>query len=746
MTQGFYTLDEAANALGMAPDELNRMAQRREVRAFADRGTWRFRTQDIDEMVQKQGGAPAAVADDSAPAGEMSPSGTGNTGMGPSDSGFGITGMGPSDSGLEAPSGNDGLDAFDESGSGDAGMTPSGTGNTGMTPSSTGSTGMTPSGSGTGVTAGDGMEDISFEDVSLEDLPMDEAPKTQLSPRKGETTVAGAALDDDLIPLDPGLAEGPSESTVSLGDLPAMDLPDTKPTPPPGTGSGRLALEQASFDFEGGSAGPPSGTLKPPSSGRLAKSGQSGSNLGSGVDLGSLSGARLGGSSAKMKGPNSGKMKGPSSGRMTGSGGDSDVRLDFDGSTADDSLISGSLKPDSDVRLDPMGISKPPSGTGGGAMDVGATEEIDLDAELHQADLASQQRLKPRSQQSKTKAVPGKTQPPGGDKGTVLPTSSPFELSEDDLELSSSSSSGEAHKPLGSEFELTLAPEDEPSPLALGDDEDVDLGDLKPSNELSSSARAELSGINLHDPADSGISLEKGDGSDSVDFELTVDDDATGPKTIKGKIPDSDSEFELTLEDSAGELSASMEGSSDSGEQKDIFETDFDLPALEESGSQAVALDEADTDLESSDFDLALEEGESGSGSVPEIDESGSQVVALDEEEEAAAAAAPKKRGFSAIHGEGSEGELVLDEDEAADIEREAEGDDGEPATIPAAQAEWGWYPVLVLAPCVAVMFIAGLMSYELLHGMWGYHTSSKPSGLVVRGIATLFTEELPKE
>jgi hypothetical protein len=720
MAQGFYTLEEAASALGMAPDELNRMAQRREVRAFADRGTWRFRAQDIEEMMQKQAAGGAAVSapalDD--PALDEPP---------PLDE------PALSEPALDEPAA---LEPEGSAGTGSTGLSPSGTG--------TGTTGMTPSSTGMGESGG--MEDISFEDISLDDLPMDEAPKTQLSPRKGETAVAGAGLDEDLIPIDPGPpSEGAGESTVALGDLPPVDVSDTKPAP---GSSGRLALEQASFEFDVGGAAPPSGTSKPPSSGRLGKPSESG------VNLGSQSGVRLGGSSAKLTSPSSARLKGPSSsklnkspssGRVTGGGGDSDVRLDFDSSTVDDSMIGGGLKPDSDVRLDPLSMTKSPSGAG--AMDVGATEEIDLDAELHQADLASQQRLKPLTgQQPKTKAVPGKTQAPGAE-GTMLPTSSPFELSEDDLELSSSSSgSGDVLKPMGSEFELTLAPEDEPNPLALGDDEDVDLGDLKPPDQLSSAARAELSGINLHDPADSGISLEKGGGSsDSVDFELTIDDDSTGPKTIKGKIPDSDSEFELTLEDSSGEISAGMEASSDSGDQKDIFETDFDLPALEESGSQAVALDESDTDLESSDFDLALEE-ESSSGSVPEIDESGSQVVAL-EEELGEEAAEPKKgsRGFSAIHGD-SEGELVLDEEEAAAIESEAEGEEAEPATVPAAQAEWGWYPVLVLAPCVAIMFVAGLMSYELVHGMWGYHASSKPSGLVVRSIAQLFSDDLPKE
>src|SRR5262249_18150216 len=55
MVQGYYTLEEAARILGLGAEELNQMAQRREVRAFADRGTWRFRTQDIEELARRRG-------------------------------------------------------------------------------------------------------------------------------------------------------------------------------------------------------------------------------------------------------------------------------------------------------------------------------------------------------------------------------------------------------------------------------------------------------------------------------------------------------------------------------------------------------------------------------------------------------------------------------------------------------------------------------------------------------------------
>ena len=39
----FYTLEEAARVLGMSPEDLKAKAQQREVRAFLDGGSWRFR-------------------------------------------------------------------------------------------------------------------------------------------------------------------------------------------------------------------------------------------------------------------------------------------------------------------------------------------------------------------------------------------------------------------------------------------------------------------------------------------------------------------------------------------------------------------------------------------------------------------------------------------------------------------------------------------------------------------------------
>lgn len=51
----FYTLEEAARVLGMSPEELQAKAQQREVRAFLDGGSWRFRVVDVDELARRRG-------------------------------------------------------------------------------------------------------------------------------------------------------------------------------------------------------------------------------------------------------------------------------------------------------------------------------------------------------------------------------------------------------------------------------------------------------------------------------------------------------------------------------------------------------------------------------------------------------------------------------------------------------------------------------------------------------------------
>jgi excisionase family DNA binding protein len=50
MAKKYLTLEEAAHLLGMAPDELVRLRERGEIRGFADRGTWKFKSEDVEEF------------------------------------------------------------------------------------------------------------------------------------------------------------------------------------------------------------------------------------------------------------------------------------------------------------------------------------------------------------------------------------------------------------------------------------------------------------------------------------------------------------------------------------------------------------------------------------------------------------------------------------------------------------------------------------------------------------------------
>jgi hypothetical protein len=177
--------------------------------------------------------------------------------------------------------------------------------------------------------------------------------------------------------------------------------------------------------------------------------------------------------------------------------------------------------------------------------------------------------------------------------------------------------------------------------------------------------------------------------------------------------------------------------------EKDIFETDFEVPALDdESGQAAAAHDEGDTDLESSDFDIALEEGDAAT----EDAESGSQVVALEDEGEAdegaETVARPRRKGAAL------ESEEEVDELLGGEAEVEEEGEEmavGAGAGVAAEPAPWGPVPTIGLGITVFIMFLVLFISYETIQGMWGYRTGSGVPSTITRAIGGIFTD-LPKE
>jgi hypothetical protein len=339
--------------------------------------------------------------------------------------------------------------------------------------------------------------------------------------------------------------------------------------------------------------------------------------------------------------------------------------------------------------------------------------------------------------------------------------------------------------PDSSEFELSLDADSDDFELQMNADgssggDEVDLGSMP--KEKGGSGKASQSGINLSTPADSGIPLggkkdakkkeekkeeKKQDDSDEsdVDFEPSLDSSSV-PSSTKlgapksGKLvldADSSSEFELTLDDSSNSsLEQAALGSDeldDGGDKGDIFETDFEIPPMpDESASEAVAL-ESDTDLEKSDFELAMDDSD-----VVSEEPSGSEVVLLEDEAEADA---PKSK--SKIKKKAAAVDADVDVDLADEPAEDDDGsaaaalkgvkgkprDDDDDEVVPAGSVierptkPWGIVPLLFLAPSVLVVLVGALMSYEALQTQWGYQQPRKPTAPLIHAIASQLKMEL---
>jgi hypothetical protein len=405
---------------------------------------------------------------------------------------------------------------------------------------------------------------------------------------------------------------------------------------------------------------------------------------------------------------------------------------------------------DSDVRLE-AGKSKKAKMTDDSDESVVPTEELSIDFN-----------------------GPGSAVIKGGSSAKLSAPKSSGKISKPDSGKGLASPGGAADS---SEFELSLDADSDDFELKLNTDasDEVDLGEMPKDG----ARRGGESGINLHDPADKGISLEKkgkdkaraeakapveepassdSSGSD-VDFELTLDSSAasSGLKlgSLKGKGPvesDSDSEFELTLDDSSDSGLDVAGGESADAEKRDIFETDFEIPPMDESASEAVAL-EPETDIERADSDI---EEMSDSDVVEEV--SGSEAVVLDDEEEAPAKPVAKKKAGVKKAAAGVEDDVDLadvdlaDEDEESaagalkGVKKDTEDEDEE--LVPAGAAAyrpvpWGPLPAIFLFPALALTLVGGLVSFELLQTMWGYQQPRKPAAPLVRAIATNLDMEI---
>lgn len=376
-------------------------------------------------------------------------------------------------------------------------------------------------------------------------------------------------------------------------------------------------------------------------------------------------------------------------------------------------------KGDSDVRLDMTPSKKDPKAKE-------ATEEITLEIEPPSGKNSGKSSARLMNPSSGRLTPPASAKIPGA--------------------ASSSSDDG------SSEFELSLDSDSDSFELQLGNDssEEVPLGG-EPTKTGGGA-----SGINLGKPSDSGVSLErKGkkkkpveDDSDSLDFDLTLDSTG-GPKSRpipSTRMEEGSSEFELTLEDSDGSASMNALAAQEQG-NRDIFETDFELPSeADDSGSEVLPVDSSDTDLENSDFDLAISDAD-----APSEEDSASEVVMMDDEvdfvdsdegdsvltadiedEDKPVSSQVRRRGLKS----GDD-----DEDDLATVagRRSRAMDDTPTRTAPTAPPKWGILPLVMLVPTFIIAFLGLLLTLEIVRGMAGYQAPNSTSSPLANSVAELF-------
>jgi excisionase family DNA binding protein len=740
MVQGYYTLQEAARHLNISLDELKMMAQKGKIRSFQDRGTLRFRIQDIQELARQRGVSSdpdLVLGEASLPpkkgSGPRAPKSPASPKTPSKDSVPEVFDFELDDESVDLGEGLLDVDASSKKGPGSGGKPKSG-----------------PKGKSGPVLQAKEPPRSGAQPKSPIQVKSGAQPRSGKTPKSGgiPRDMPGSDSDVKLVASASAEVTGNPDSDIRLRDKGSAKMPATPAVPKSGGKSG------------GKPGAPPSSdpTKKRPS--------------------------RLGPRTPSQ--PDSGV-------RLVAMDSDSDVKIVGTGEDVPLGEQPAGTLADSNVRLEKVAF--PPSPADSGAM---LTEEINLDEELQKEEQRLKDnprpptRVKPKSQLKfpttspfelsdsdiEAPAAPDSAASPADSSDFEMTAaagqdSSNFELTppqEDssnfDLPVTPGDSSNFEIAKLKDDssgnFELTPASpagsSDDDFSLELDDSSEVDLGAASSGGELSAPA----SGINLSRPIDAGISLEEQKASDdNIEFDLSLEPEAT-PKPAQMKDvegddsssefelsleldesegagkpvaapgpDDSDSEFELTLDDSSGEMQAdestAQVKAGDDEATQDIFESDFEIPALEQEGAAEPAT--VDTELESSDFDLALDDSE-----LAADEESGSQVVALDEEE------------VEPVGDEEIEVTAEEEEGEFADLEAEGEEEVEVEDTRPPREVEvvkllrpapWGVLPTIVMFPCVIVMLLVGLVGFEMVQSSVGH----RPPGMMTRALADVMAQ-----
>jgi excisionase family DNA binding protein len=252
MVRKFYETEEAAKVLGVTPEQLNEMRDRREVYAVRDGGTWKFKVEEIDRLVAER--AEGILPEDSGEFAELDDDPdsilVSDLGLGPSSAGASSTVIGKSnapsspasdihiaqpksdesDLNLDLPMGSDvRLDTSDEPTPGPSSGSPS--------PSSSGLSAKfddldtldldMPSAAESGISIGSDVMPAGSQDLILPEdvVSLSDKPVTAKPPSDGGGSVLELGEDDDVLGLgssgvgiDSDVTRSVSDSGISLID------------------------------------------------------------------------------------------------------------------------------------------------------------------------------------------------------------------------------------------------------------------------------------------------------------------------------------------------------------------------------------------------------------------------------------------------------------------------------------------------------------------------------------------------
>ncbi len=696
MAQGYYTLEEAAQILNTSVDELKMLARHGEVRSFQDRGTWRFRVADIQELARKRG----LTSDPELSVGDPAPP------TFPEHSPFDED---------EIPLDGDAMAEDKNAGSTNGGA-----------PDQTDAE-VFPFSLGSDDTSD---EMIAFQDGAENNMRPDSIPDDSSALDFGEESPEekpGSDSDVRLVPSDDQFVG----SDVRLGDTPANRSPGELTTAS-GTGlSGPISgpIDQAE------SATPDSGvrlvSMDSDSDVRITETDEYQSFEDSSDGSSSDSDVRLEQNDASSGDASEGlvteELEAPS----------------LDSETPETPTPKAPLPAGSPFELETdLGLPSTGSSAEESDSDSGSSEfELSLPADMMEDD----------DDAVDLGASPPKKSGSSGPKSGISlsnPMDSGISLEQesegsDEFSLGSSSTEdGDHQNSLGatehdassSEFELTLDSEDAPDAESSSEFEltlDIDDSIGGSGMEDESSSEFELT-LDMDDSSADSPALDLSEPESSSEFELTID---TDDEAADGANLDSpESEFELSLDDS---------------EISDISDSEFEL-ALDdsefpESGSEVAALDDdgIDFDLEeeSASEVVALDEDADMDDSFDIEEESGSAVVALDEDEDYDEADETLRGGLEEIEIDEDYADVV-DDDEAG-LFAEIEDDEAAPAgkTVvvekPIEAAPWGPLPTIFMLPCVAVLVVVGLLGYELVQS--SVSGNYQEPGMLTKAIGGLF-------